>query len=460
MIRGVNGDGWPFDNCPGVISVTFTRRARTTSLVVVAMLCGALAGDVAGLPGCHDGCKTATATAAAPVTSTPARPPLMGISPFDGAEDINPLTKPVVDVVDGKITNAVLSDDWGNVVAGVIGDKGASWTPTERLNFARTYTLSVDSKSPAGVPLSRTTTFSTLVPNNYIRPYIEVQGGFAPNPDVRYGIGTVVIAHFDEAVTDKVLAEKHMFVKTDPPVAGSWNWISDSVAHWRPEHYYAPGTRIDVDLNVFGLKLGDGLYGQTDAHATINIGAAHLAVANDITKQVSVFDNGRLVRTMPTSMGRGGTSVVAGKTFSWWTPPGIYSVLDKGEVVTMNSLTYGIPLGTADSYNRKIGWATRISTDGIYLHELNDTIWAQGNTNLSHGCLNLSGENAKWYFDFVQPGDPVEIRYTGGPGLTVAQGGDWSVPWKDWVRGSALSPRPAPPPPPPAAAVTIPAPGP
>ena len=159
MIRGVNGDGWPFDNCPGVISVTFTRRARTTSLVVVAMLCGALAGDVAGLPGCHDGCKTATATAAAPVTSTPARPPLMGISPFDGAEDINPLTKPVVDVVDGKITNAVLSDDWGNVVAGVIGDKGASWTPTERLNFARTYTLSVDSKSPAGVPLSRTTTF-------------------------------------------------------------------------------------------------------------------------------------------------------------------------------------------------------------------------------------------------------------------------------------------------------------
>ena len=23
---------------------------------------------------------------------------------------------------------------------------------------------------------------------------------------------------------------------------------------------------------------------------------------------------------------------------------------------------------------------------------------AQGNTNTSHGCLNLNGENAKWFF--------------------------------------------------------------
>ncbi len=437
----------------------FPRPARTTTLVVVGLLCGVLASDVAGLPGCTDGCKTATATAAAPVKPAPPKPPLLGVAPFNGAEDVNPLTKPVVDVVDGKITDVSLYDDWGNAVEGKVSKDGTSWEPTQRLNFARNYTLTVDSKSSAGVPLSRTSTFSTLVPNNYIHPYIEVQGGFAPNPEVRYGVATIVIAHFDEAIVDKQLAEKNMIVRTEPPVQGSWNWISDSVAHWRPEHYYAPGTRIDVDINTFGLKLGDGLYGQADAHATINIGASHLAVANDITKQISVFDNGRLVRTMPTSMGRGGTTLVAGKTFHWWTPSGVYTVLDKGEVVTMDSQTYGIPLGNADSYKRKIGWATRISTDGIYLHELNDTLWAQGNTNLSHGCLNLSTENAKWYFDFVQPGDPVEIRYTGGPPLTVAEGGSWSVPWSDWVKGSAFSPRQTPPPPPPSGE-TLTAPGP
>ena len=82
----------------------------------------------------------------------------------------------------------------------------------------------------------------------------------------------------------------------------------------------------------------------------------------------------------------------------------------------------------------------RISLDGIYLHQLDDTIWAQGNTNVSHGCLNLSGENAKWYFDFVQPGDPVEVRFTGGPPLEHTHNGDWSLPWDQWVRGSALPP--------------------
>ncbi len=275
------------------------------------------------------------------------RPPVLGVSPFDGAEKINPLDKPVVDVLDGTITEVSLYDDWGNSVDGKLSQDRTSWAPTQRLNFARSYTMTVNSKSTSGVPLSRTTTFDTIVPNNYVHPYIEVQGGFAPNPDVRYGVATIVVAHFDEAIGDKVLAEKNMIVRTDPPVQGSWNWISDSVAHWRPENYYPAGTRIDVDLNVFGLKLGDGLYGQTDAQANLTIGAAHLAVANDITKQVSVFDNGRLVRTMPTSMGRGGTSIIGGKKFHWWTPPGIYTVLDKGEVVTMDSATYGIPVGSA-----------------------------------------------------------------------------------------------------------------
>jgi lipoprotein-anchoring transpeptidase ErfK/SrfK len=425
-----------------------SSRARTASAVVGALLLGVLGSDVAGLPGCKDGCKTASAAAAAQVAPAPPKPPVVGISPFNDDEGINPLTPVTANVLDGKITSVAMVDDWGNEVPGSISGDGRTWHPTERLNFARTYSMTVNSKGDSGVPLTRTSTFSTLAPNQYVRPYIEVQGGFAPHEDVRYGVGTIVIAHFDEAVADKALAEKHMMVKTEPPVQGHWNWISDSVAHWRPEHYYTPGTRIDVDINVFGLKLGEGLYGQADAKATINIGDAHIAVANDITKQVSVFDNGKLVRTMPTSMGRGGTADVAGKTFSFWTPPGVYSVLDKGEVFTMDSATYGLPQNSAWGYKLKIPYATRISTDGIYLHQLDDTIWAQGNTNLSHGCLNLSGENAKWYFDFTQPGDVVEVRFTGGPTLNVVQGGDWGVPWDEWVKGSALSPKAAPPPPP------------
>lgn len=423
--------------------MSFPRRARTATLVVVTLLTGVLASDVAGLPGCQDGCKTPTATAAAPVAPATPQPPLVGVTPFSDAIQLSPTAPVSAEVVDGRITAVSLVDDWGYAVNGQVSPDGTTWVPTERLNFARNYTMTVNAKGDSGIPLARTTNFSTLYPTNYVHPYLEVQGGFAIHEDQRYGVGTIVVAHFDEAIADKALAEKNMKVTTEPPVEGAWHWISDTVAHWRPEHYYAPGTRVTAELNMFGLKLGEGIYGQADAKNTFTIGDARIAVANDITKQVSVFENGRLVRTMPTSMGRGGTTTVAGKTFSWWTPPGTYVVLDKGEVVTMDSATYGMPAGTADSYKRKIGYATRISLDGIYLHQLDDTVWAQGNTNLSHGCLNLSGENAQWYFDFVQPGDIVEIRYTGGPPLTVAQGGDWSVPWDQWIKGSALTPGPA-----------------
>jgi len=88
--------------------------------------------------------------------------------------------------------------------------------------------------------------------------------------------------------------------------------------------------------------------------------------------------------------------------------------------------------------------ATRISTDGIYLHELEDTVWAQGNTNVSHGCLNLSADNARWFYDFSQPGDVVEVRDTGGAPLEIWQNGDWGVPWQQWLAGSALEVAPQP----------------
>ena len=82
--------------------------------------------------------------------------------------------------------------------------------------------------------------------------------------------------------------------------------------------------------------------------------------------------------------------------------------------------------------------AVRISPYGIYLHELASTVWAQGNTNVSAGCLNLSPEHAKWYFDFAQPGDVVEVRNTGGEPLQQWQNGDWSLTWDQWTQGSAL----------------------
>ena len=104
----------------------------------------------------------------------------------------------------------------------------------------------------------------------------------------------------------------------------------------------------------------------------------------------------------------------------------------------MDSSTYGLPINSRLGYKESINYATRISTDGIYLHELDSTVWAQGKTDVTHGCLNLNADNARWFYDFSVPGDVVEVINTGGPPLQLWQNGDWNLTWDQWVRGSAL----------------------
>ena len=206
-----------------------------------------------------------------------------------------------------------------------------------------------------------------------------------------------------------------------------------------PSRQASSFTTVKVSADIYGAPLGDGLYGAEDEQVSFRIGDAHVSIADDVTKQVSVFDNGKLIRTMPTSMGMGGTEQVGDTTLSFWTPPGVYTVMDKANPVIMDSSTFGLPTNSRLGYRETIPWATRISTDGIYLHQLNATVWAQGNTDTSHGCLNLNGDNAEWFYDFAVPGDVVEIKNTGGKPLQLWQNGDWTVPWEQWRAGSKLT---------------------
>jgi len=64
----------------------------------------------------------------------------------------------------------------------------------------------------------------------------------------------------------------------------------------------------------------------------------------------------------------------------------------------------------------------------------------QGNSNVSHGCINLEPGRAAWFFDFSQIGDVVEV-VNGGPSLGPVDGDiyDWAIPWETWLQGSALN---------------------
>ncbi|MFD6394574.1 Ig-like domain-containing protein [Nocardia sp. NPDC060259] len=372
--------------------------------------------------------------------SDTADPPaaVISVEPASGTTEVDPLSPVRVTTSDGELTSVTMTNEQGRTIEGVFTPDQTAWKPAEPLGYGRTYTVVAEALTVTGPIGPITSSFSTLAPNNQTKVYFRTTGGEALSPSDSYGVGTVVVAHFDQDVPDRATAERHLSVTTDPPATGSWYWLDNRNAHWRPQNYYPPGTSVTLAADIYGKDLGGGLYGQEDTGTSFTIGPAHISIVDDNDKQVQVFENGTLIRTMPTSMGRGGGEVVAGKTITFWTQPGVYTVMDKANPVIMDSSTYGLPVNSRLGYKETIGWATRISTDGIYLHQLDDTSWAQGNTNVSHGCLNLSGENARWFYDFSQPGDVVEIRNTGGAPLEVWQNGDWSVPWEQWQAGSAL----------------------
>jgi lipoprotein-anchoring transpeptidase ErfK/SrfK len=368
----------------------------------------------------------------------PAAPARVSITPGPGAHNVDPVAHVAVTAEAGTLVEVRMVNDAGKTIQGVMTPDNTVWKPTVPLGYGRTYTLTVTSRGPNGAAATQVSSFSTLQPSNQTKVAFTTTSEAALHEGGTYGVGTVIVAHFDEQIADRAAAERQLVVTTNPPVQGSWFWVDDQNTHWRPEHYYAPGTTITAEAKIYGISLGNGLFGQEDSRVSFRIGDAHISIADDATKMVSVFNNGALVRTMPTSMGMGGTETIGGRTLSFWTPPGIYTVLDKGNPVVMDSSTFGLPKNSRLGYRETINYATRISTDGIYLHQLDATVWAQGHTDTSHGCLNLNGDNAKWFYDFSVPGDVVEVRNSGGPPLKLEQNGDWTLTWDQWRQGSAL----------------------
>ncbi len=365
----------------------------------------------------------------------PPEPATIRFDPPPGTPDVDARSHGTITVTAGTLRSVEWIDETGRSLPGTSAPDQRTWTSAEPLGYGHTYTARAVAHGETGDVIA-TATCTTVAPQQLIDVSLRSANLVELAENDTYGVGFVLVAHFGEPV-DRAAAERHLKVTAQPAVNGAWYWLDDQNAHWRPEHYHAPGTRIAISAELFGRPLGDGRYGMRDQQVSVIIGPAHVAVADDDTKQIEVFENGNLVRTMPTSMGMGGTAVVGGRALSFWTPPGIYTVLDRKDPVIMDSATYGLPTSSALGYRTSINHAVRISHDGIFVHALAASMWAQGNTNVSHGCLNLSPADAAWFYDFVIPGDVVEVRDTGGDPLDIWQNGDWSIPWTDWLRGGA-----------------------
>ncbi|MEH6821292.1 MAG: Ig-like domain-containing protein [Dietzia psychralcaliphila] len=419
--------------------MSLSRSGSTTRSLALAPLVF-LAGLLALLlvvSGCTIPVPTGSAGETTPTETSEAQAPApatLRVTPTDGATDVAVVGGVRALVENGSLTEVVLTNDAGKTIDGNLSQDASSWEPAVTLGYGRTYTLEVTYQGATGGPKTDTRTFTMANPQTILRPTLVTPGGGALESDREYGVGIIVAAKFDQPVADRTTVEKHMTVTTEPSVEGNWFWVDDATAHWRPEDYYATGTRVRVELDTEGRNLGGGQWGGESTEVDFTIGDRRVAIADDETKTVSVFHNQELVKTMPTSMGKGGWATYNGVTMHFWTQRGTYTVLDKASTVVMDSSTYGLPLDVG--YKVTVDHGVRLTNEGIYFHALASSMWAQGNTNVSHGCLNLSPDDASWYFDQAVAGDIVEVRNTGGPEQEIWQNGDWAVPWSTWQRGA------------------------
>ncbi|WP_279103633.1 L,D-transpeptidase [Gordonia bronchialis] len=340
----------------------------------------------------------------------------------DNSVGVQPGAPITVRSSEGTLTSVVITKSNGQPVRGTLSEGGTKWVSDEVLGFNRTYTLAADATGVGGTS-SKRVSFTTSAPNNLTQAYVT------PTAEDRVvGVGQPVAVKFDEVIPNRRAAERAIKVTANPPVEGAFYWISDTEVRWRPEHFWRPGTQVNVEVNTEGIDLGDGLYGQQNVKRQFRIGRSMIITADDNTKMVTFKRDGRVIKTMPTSMGKPGTE----------TDNGWYLVSDKHDHIIMDSSTYGVPVGSADGYRTPVDYATRMSYSGIFFHSAPWSVWAQGNTNTSHGCLNLSPDNALWVLQNTLKGDPVLVKNTAGGTLSGVDGlGDWNIDWAQWKAGNA-----------------------
>ena len=354
----------------------------------------------------------------------PAPPPAPTVefAPQDGARDVSPTTPITVKVANGKITNATLTNEDGKPVAGAPAPDGLSWTATEALGYGKDYTFAATVQGADGSPITQQATFGTVDPKK--QTYVSMN----PLDGQTVGIGQPLAFYFskDAPPPDKAKAEEAIRVRTEPAVEGAFHWFNSREVHWRPKEYWKPGTKVTVDIGVYGKELGAGVWGKEDRSATITIGDAVILRADGASHQMSIEVNGAVQRTMPVSLGKP----------DFPSNNGVHVVTEHHATKIMDSSTYGLPV-EAGGYKTPVQWAVRISNGGEFLHAAPWSVGDQGRRNVSHGCINMSMDNAKWVFDLLKKGDVVEITNSGGPSLRAWDGfGDWQIPWDQWQAGN------------------------
>lgn len=200
------------------------------------------------------------------------------------------------------------------------------------------------------------------------------------------GVAAPVEVTFAEPVTNRARAEQSIDITSSKTPTGQFTWLSNQILQWTPDQFWPAHSPISVTAGGFSTSFETG---------SAVVGVADIG---DHTFTVSIDD--QVVRQMPASMGKS----------KFPTPTGKFTALEKEKVVIMDSRTIGIPLSDPEGYKLTVNDAVRVTWGGVYVHGAPWSVGSQGNSNVSHGCINLSPDNADWYYNTVRVGDPIIVQ--------------------------------------------------
>jgi lipoprotein-anchoring transpeptidase ErfK/SrfK len=366
----------------------------------------------------------ASTGASAPVTesTTAAKPATLAITPAANKKDVPVSAEIGLEVSGGEVSSVTLTDAKGKKVAGSLREDKSAWVPAKPLKTKQKYAATVVATGTDGTTTTATTSFTTMG-----TPGRETGTGLYLFDGNTYGVAMPVVVEFSPGIkkADRAAVQKRMFVETSPSQPGVWSWTSTGTqAYYRAPEYWQTGTTMKVRIAVGGLPTGGGRYGDQDRSASVKIGRKFEMNVDNASKKMTVVRDGQTVKTIPVSLGKKSTPSSSG-----------HMVVMEKKAATVFDTT---DTDGAAGYRTNIEYAQRLTWSGQYIHSAPWSTGAQGRTNVSHGCVNVSPSNARWLFEKTLIGDPVVVKGTGDK-LEYANGWTpWDVSWEKFKEGSAL----------------------
>jgi lipoprotein-anchoring transpeptidase ErfK/SrfK len=218
------------------------------------------------------------------------------------------------------------------------------------------------------------------------------------------GVAHPVVVTFTAPVANRLAAERVIDITSTPEMSGKYEWLKNDVVQWVPDRFWPAHSTVALSVGSLATNFATGpaVVGVADISAhtfTVTVDGVEAGPPSALPSPHHRPHWGE-PGVFPASMGRP----------DYPTPVDTYTVLSKERSVVMDSSSVGIPVDAPDGYHLTVDYAVRITSRGLFVHSAPWAINSLGYENVSHGCISLSPEDAEWYFDTVNVGDPVIVR--------------------------------------------------